>query len=205
MTNDNINDTADGQLIADEEERLPWLESADDYSSGSGSSMKILGLLLLAALFIALVFGMVYLLQNRDGQIASSGSGQLIKAPEGDYKVAPKDTGGKKFQGTGDASPAAAEGEERVSALAGADKTTVKPGNVLVQLGAYSNEAQANSGWASLSGRFNYIGALPKKIAAAQVEGGTVYRLSAIAPDEATANSVCARLKTSGQSCIVAR
>ena len=43
MTNDNINDTADGQLIADEEERLPWLESADDYSSGSGSSMKILG------------------------------------------------------------------------------------------------------------------------------------------------------------------
>lgn len=204
MTNDNAYDGPDGQLIAEEEERLPWLESADDYKSSSSSPIKILGFLLLAAVFIALVFGLVYFLQNRNGQIVSNGNGQLIKAPEGDYKVAPKDAGGKKFEGTGDASPAAAEGEERVSALAGADKAAA-PGSVLVQLGAYSNEAQANSGWASLSSRFDYVGALPQKIVAAQVEGGTVYRLSAVAPDEATANSVCARLKASGQSCIVVR
>ncbi|WP_438726907.1 SPOR domain-containing protein [Parasphingorhabdus sp. DH2-15] len=204
MSDENTFEDAEDQLIADDEERLPWLESADDYDSGSSSAMKVLGLLLLGVVFLGLVVAMVYFLQNRNAQTASSGGGQLIEAPEGDYKVAPKDAGGKEFQGTGDASPAAAEGEERVTALAGADKVTTS-GGVLVQLGAYSNEAKANSGWNTLSGRYDYIAKLPKKIAAAKVEAGTVYRLSAVAPDLATANSVCGRLKTAGQSCIVVR
>lgn len=204
MSTDSIYEEGAKPLIAEEEERLPWLESADDYDSGSSSPAKILGMLILGAVFLAGVLGLVYWLQQRDGQRVASGGGQLIEAPEGDYKVAPKDAGGKEFQGTGDASPAAAEGEERVSALAGADKATA-PGSVLVQLGAYSNAAQANSGWASLSNRFDYVGKLPKKVAAAKVETGTVYRLSAVAPDMATANSVCGRLKTAGQPCLVVK
>jgi len=204
MSDEDGFDEADEQLIADEEERLPWLESADDYDAGSGSSFKVIGFLLIGLLLIGAVVGGLYFLQQRNSELASNGGGKLIEAPEGDYKVTPKDAGGKEFEGTGDASPAAAEGEERVTSLAGSDKTTAA-GSVLVQLGAYSSQALANSGWNTLSGRYDYVGQLPKKIAAAQVDGGTVYRLSAVAPNAAEATSVCNRLKAAGQSCLVVR
>lgn len=194
---------ANGQLdLEDDSDRLPWLESAEDYDGDTVSPMRLIGFLLLGLILIgALVVG-IYMFQQRDQQVAA-GQGKLIEAPEGDYKVQPVDAGGKTFDGTGDASPAAAEGQQRVAALGGDDKKSAN--GVLVQLAAYSSKAKADTGWATLSGRYDYIAKLPNRVASATVEGATVYRLSAVAPDAATAQSVCNRLKNAGQSCLVVR
>ncbi|MEO1045622.1 MAG: SPOR domain-containing protein [Pseudomonadota bacterium] len=201
---DNKDEELEERLdLDDDADRLPWLESAEDYDGDTVSPTRVVWLLFMGLVAIGVVVGLVYLYQQRQQQLAVSGQGGLIEAPEGDYKVAPEDAEGKTFDGTGDASPAAAEGQERVAALGGDDKKAAN--GVLVQLGAYSSEAKANSGWVTLSGRYDYIKALPKRIASAQVEGTTVYRLSAVAPDAATAQSVCNKLKTAGQSCLVVR
>lgn len=197
-----IEEPEDRLDLDDDADRLPWLESAEDYDGDTVSPMRLIGLLFIGLLAIGAVVGGIYMFQQRDQQVAA-GEGKLIEAPEGDYKVQPADAGGKTFDGTGDSSPAAAEGKEQVAALAGDDKKAAN--GVLVQLGAYSSEAKANSGWSTLSGRFDYIKALPNKIASAKVEGATVYRLSAVAPDAATAQSVCNKLKSAGQSCLVVR
>jgi hypothetical protein len=74
------------------------------------------------------------------------------------------------------------------------------PGGRLVQLGAYGSEEKANAGWATLSKRYAYVGALPKTIVAAQVGGSTVYRLRADAGTDAAA--ICGKLKSAGENCI---
>ncbi|WOE74606.1 SPOR domain-containing protein [Alterisphingorhabdus coralli] len=204
MNEANTMDPQNGRLdLDDDADRLPWLESAEDYDGESVSPLRILFFLLLGLVLIGAVVAGIYLYQQRDQQTVSAGEGELIKAPKGDYKVRPEDAGGKTFEGTGDASPAAAEGQEQVAALAGDDKKTVD--GVLVQLGAYSSRSKADTGWITLSSRYDYIKALPNRVASAQVEGATVYRLSVVAPDAAAAQEVCNKLKNAGQSCLVVR
>ncbi|MEH6661060.1 MAG: SPOR domain-containing protein, partial [Parasphingorhabdus sp.] len=82
-----MSDTTRDNLDLDDEDRLPWLESAEDYDDdGEYSPVRValfvgVGLLLLAA-----IVGGIYWLQNRDGG-GLDGSGELIAAQEGDYKV----------------------------------------------------------------------------------------------------------------------
>ncbi|MEM1132805.1 MAG: SPOR domain-containing protein [Pseudomonadota bacterium] len=204
MNDANAMDAQNGRLdLDDDADRLPWLESAEDYEGDTVSPLRLLGLLLLGLVIIGAIVAAIYYYQQRDQQVATAGQGELIRAPEGDYKVPPEDAGGKTFEGTGDASPAAAEGQEQVAALAGDDKKAVD--GVLVQLGAYGSRAKADTGWIMLSGRYDYVKALPNRVASAVVEGATVYRLSVVAPDAASAQDVCNKLKNAGQSCLVVR
>ena len=213
MANDQTIDNTDG-LGLNEEESLPWLESADDYGeydSGSNGG-KLLGFVLLGLLVVAAVVGGYYWLQNRGTTDGVNGDGSIIAAEEGDYKVAPDDPEGKEFEGTGDASFKASEGERKEGKLAeGSNKKAVSQsapapaGSVLVQLGAYSSEAQANTGWSELSRRYDVVGKLPKKVTSATVDGGTVYRLSAVAPNAPTASETCNKIKTAGGSCLIVR
>lgn len=100
-------------LDLEEEDRLPWLEPANDADDGDGvSPLKLLGFVLVGLLLLGAVVGGVYWFQNRgDGGLA--GEGRLIAAPEGDYKVPANQTDAKTFAGAGDASYAASEGVER--------------------------------------------------------------------------------------------
>ncbi len=212
MANDQAMENNDN-LGLDEDERLPWLESADDYGEyDGGNGGKLLGFVLLGLLVVALVVGGYYWLQNRGGADGVDGDGSIIAAEEGDYKVAPDDPEGKEFEGTGDASYKASEGERKDGKLAdAADKKSVSQsapasaGSVLVQLGAYSSEAQANTGWSELSRRYDVVGKLPKKVVSATVDGGTVYRLSAVAPNAAVASDTCDKIKAAGGSCLIVR
>ncbi|MFD1613119.1 SPOR domain-containing protein [Sphingomonas tabacisoli] len=84
-----------------DEDRLPWLEPVDDVEEpGPGLSfgwvVPLIGLLLIGAI----VVGAVYWWQHRE--ITPSGSGELIAAPKGPYKVKPTEEGGTKFEGQGD-------------------------------------------------------------------------------------------------------
>jgi len=212
MANDQTVDNSEG-LGLDEEDRLPWLESADDYSGyDGGNGGKLLGFVLLGLLVVAAVVGGYYWLQNRGANGGVDGDGSVIAAEEGDYKVAPDDPEGKEFEGTGDSSFPASEGQRKEGKLAtGSDSKPVSQsapapkGSVLVQLGAYSSEAQANTGWSELSRRYAYVGKLPKKVTSAKVDGGTVYRLSAVAPNAAAATDTCNKIKAAGGSCLIVR
>ena len=212
-----MSDTTRDNLDLDDEDRLPWLESADDYDDdGEYSPIRVAlfvgaGLLLLVA-----IVGGIYWLQNRDGG-GIDGDGELIAAQEGDYKVRPDDPQARQFEGEGDASFAASEGKETTAQLGNAAETEApirKPdaapasggaGTALIQLGAFSSASLADGSWAGYARRFEAIAALPKKIVRGTVEGGTIYRLNAVAPSYEAAQQLCNNLKAAGESCLVVR
>lgn len=93
----------------DDEDRLPWLEAADDYQDdGAVSPGRLLIMVLGGLLLIGAVLGGLWLMQNG----GSRGEGELIAAQEGGYKVPPTNDNAKVFEGEGDASFAASEGAE---------------------------------------------------------------------------------------------
>jgi hypothetical protein len=212
-----MSETTHDSLDLDDEDRLPWLESAEDYDDeGEYSPVRVAlfvgaGLLLLVA-----IVGGIYWVQNGDGG-GLDGSGELIAAQEGDYKVRPDDPQARQFEGEGDASFAASEGQEVAAQLGDPAKMEApirKPdaapaaddaGTALIQLGAFSSASLADSSWAGYARRFESIGALPKKILPGTIEGGTIYRLNAVAPSREAAQEICNNLKAAGESCLVVR
>lgn len=212
-----------------EDDSLPWLETAEEYDRPDGPSAgKVAGLVIGALAVLALIFGGLYVFQNQTG--GESGTGELIAAQEGDYKVAPDDPQGKQFEGEGDAAFAASEGKARESnavparaappapkpsvATAAAARpnasasTDAKPapatGGVLVQLAALASEIAAEQQWGTLTSRYEYLKDMRHRIVPAQVEGRTVHRLSAVSSDRANAVSLCERIKSDGGSCLIA-
>lgn len=111
-----------------EEERLPWLESADDLDAADhgGGNRHLVGLVAGALLVLAVLVGGIYWLTHR-GSPAKPADGSLIEASKDPYKVAPSDPGGKKFAGTGDASFKVSQGERANASLAGSAGTTPPP------------------------------------------------------------------------------
>ncbi len=105
-----MSDYGRGRLGFDDDEKLPWLEPAvDGQDEERVSPLKLLGLILLGLILIGAVVAGVWLVQNRN-TAGPDGEGQLIAAPQGDYKIAASDADARKFAGEGDASYAASEG-----------------------------------------------------------------------------------------------
>lgn len=209
-----MSDVNSDSLDLDDENRLPWLESAEDYDGEDEYSPVRVALFVgLGIALLAAIVGGIYWMQNRDAG-GLSGDGTLIAAQEGDYKVRPDDPQARKFEGEGDASFAASEGQGTAGKLGvappveapikkAASVTPSAPGSAMIQLGAFSSASQADSAWSGFARRFADIGALPKKIVQGTVEGGTIYRLNAVASSVSTAQKVCNGLKAAGESCIV--
>lgn len=186
-----------------DDDRLPWLESADDAPSGDGSTGKIMGFVLLGLVGLSIVLAAIFWIGG-EGK-APEGDGSLIAAPEGAYKVRPKDKQEQKVEGTGDASFAVSQGQQPQGQLADAAGAPPPPGSALVQLGAYTDEASALAGWSTLSQRHDVLGGLNRRIVQATVDGGTVFRLSAVLDSPASAAAICDTLKKAGQNCLVVR
>jgi hypothetical protein len=143
--------------------------------------------------------------------------GSVIAAPKQPYKELPKNPGGKTFEGTGDTSFAVSEGQTRPAKLSG--NGTPKPiaevspkatprvseatGGIGVQVAAYSNRAQAEAGWARLSGQYQALSGLHHRVVEGQADIGTVYRLQALAADAGAAHALCGQLKAAGLACQV--
>ncbi len=212
-----MSDTTRDNLDLDDDDRLPWLESAEDYDDdGEYSPVRVALFIGAGLLLLAAIVGGIYWLQNRDGG-GLDGDGELIAAQEGDYKVRPDDPQAKQFEGEGDASFAASEGKDTPAQLGDPVVTEApirkpdaapgeeSPGTALVQLGAFSSASLADSSWAGYARRFESIGALPKKILRGTVEGSTIYRLNAVAPSYEAAQELCNNLKAAGESCLVVR
>ena len=110
--------------LGDGDERLPWLESADDIDPERFDSGRIIGFVMLGLVALAMIVGAVWFSSHRG---PGKADGSLIRAEEGPYKVAPENPGGKKFAGTGDTSYAVAQGETRSGTIAG-EESSPAPG-----------------------------------------------------------------------------
>lgn len=219
-------------LADDQGERLPWLESAeDDYEdeedTGTGRLFALfaLGLVLLGA-----IVGGIWWATHRAPDPALVADGSTIEAPAQPYKEAPKDPGGKTFDGTGDSSFAVSEGQNRPAQLGGetpgvapvpspsatpaakpsaaATQTAAAPvlaaGGVGVQVGAFSSKAAAEAGWTKLVGQSNgALSGVSHRVIEGSADIGKVYRLQAVAGDTAGAQALCGKLKSAGIACQV--
>lgn len=78
-------------------------------------------------------------------------------------------------------------------------------GNYLIQLGAFSSDARARTGWTQIREKYpNIVGDLNIDTQIATVNGRTIYRLRAAAlPTREEADRRCAALKAAGQGCLV--
>lgn len=210
--------------LAEDEERLPWLESAEDdgyVEDGSGKSM--LGLIALSGVALLAIVGGIWWASHRGGEGTAVADGSIIAAPKEPYKEAPKNPGGKTFDGTGDTSFAVSEGQSRPAKMGDASTAVVstptppaaKPGaaptpapaasgGVGVQVGAYSSKAAAEAGWDKLVGQAGgALSGVSHRVLEGSADIGKVYRLQAVAGDAGAANALCGKLKAAGVSCQV--
>ena len=103
---------------ADNDDRLPWLEAVDEEDEREGPSvLKLIVAVLIGLAAIGGIVGGIFWLMNRDNAPAAGGDGELIAAPEGDYKVRPDDPGGMTVEGEGDTAFAASEGADPKGAI----------------------------------------------------------------------------------------
>jgi hypothetical protein len=229
-----------------DEDRLPWLETAEeDYPRDhSVARFMLLAVLALAVLGTAALGYFWY--QRTQNPI--NGNGELIKAPAGDYKTKPDEPGGMKAEGEGDTVFSTSQGAASNSSInvgaiaetpvegtratvpgstapgtknaklaipgptivgsntaAGTKAAAPRPGSgSLIQLGAFPNEAGANTTWVRLSKRFSYLAPLGKSVERGEVNGNTVWRLRVNAGSNPQARELCGRLKVAGENCFIA-
>ena len=109
MAEDKQAGSVETGLGLDDEDRLPWLEAADNFEEdGEVSPTRLIVMVLGGVLLIGAVLGGLWWLQNGGTRV----KGELIAAQQGDYKVVPSNDAAKTFDGEGDASFAASEGAE---------------------------------------------------------------------------------------------
>jgi hypothetical protein len=208
----------------DKDDRLPWLEAVDDEESGDGpSAMKLIVAVLIGLAAIGGIVGGIFWLGNRDGAVTREA--ELIRAPEGDYKVRPDDPGGMTVEGEGDSAFAASTGADtkgqiNTDAVPEAPVTQAPPqpkapvpataepmlkappptnAGPAIQLGAFSSQSGATNAWKALSGRFAYLAPLSHSVVPVAAGGKTLYRLRASGPGSA---NICGRLRVAGESCV---
>ena len=220
MTDDRYADDRYDRLS--DEDRLPWLEAVEDEDADRGPGMgRLVGWILVGLIVIGLVVGGLFWLGNRNRE---DGTGEIIAAPEGDYKLRPADPGGMNVTGEGGTAHAASEGAEpksRIDTSQVPEAPVTRPPasppaspaappaaqptppaasgpTATIQLGAFSSQSLADAAWSELSGRFRYLAPLSRSLVPVQAGGRTLYRLRA---SGAGAAEVCRRLQVAGEDC----
>ncbi|HYD25496.1 MAG TPA: SPOR domain-containing protein [Croceibacterium sp.] len=223
MPGDDDELEAEEQLaLAGGDERLPWLESDDDYEQPGVDTGRIMAFAAVGLLAVVLVVGALWWFtrDSRDVELVADGS--TIEAPDEPYRTRPDDPGGRQVEGTGQTSFEVAEGEQvegriaagsipapsidREQAQAGGAATAPAPsGGIGVQVGAYSTREAAEAGWSQLAGRFEPLQGRSHRVVEGTVDGGRIYRLQAVAGTAAEADTLCGAIKSAGGDCQVKR
>ncbi len=208
----------DGDRLAlNEDDRLPWLESADDAAEEGVDGGRVFSFVLAALLGLVVLVGGIWMFSHRGPDRDQVADGSTIPAPAEPYKKAPGKDGGKTFAGTGDTSYKVSEGKSASAKLDDGAKpgfTSVDAstpaadeaaGGVGVQVGAYTSRAQAEAGWTRLTGQTAVLKDVKHRIVEGSADIGTVFRLQAVAADGGAADALCASLKAGGIACQVKR
>src|SRR5688500_8890706 len=190
---------ADEQLaLAGGDERLPWLESDDDYEQPGVDTGRILAFAAVGLLAVVLVLGTIWYFtrDQTDEELVADGS--TIEAPDEPYRTRPDDPGGQQVAGTGDTSFEVAEGESVDGRIAGSGEVaapsidreqagaprptpSAAAGGFGVQVGAYSSREAAETGWSTLSSRIEALQGRTHRVVQGTADSGTIYRLQAVA------------------------
>lgn len=219
-------ETEEQLALAQADDRLPWLESDDDYEQPGVDTGRIIAFAAVGLLAIVVLVGTLYMVTRGAGEAELVADGSTIEAPDEPYKTRPDDPGGRQVEGTGDASFEVAEGQSVEGRIA-AESTTAaavrhddpstpvataspeRPPAVAegigVQVGAYSNRAQAEAGWNLLVTRFDVLQGHNHRVLEGVADSGTIYRLQALAGSVAEAEALCRGIKASGGDCQVKR
>src|SRR5688500_18197338 len=117
-----------------EEDRLPWLEAVEEDEDRDGPSIaKLIGAIVIGLVAIAVIVGGRFWVGNRS---RTGGNGEVIAAPEGDYKVRPDQPGGMNATGEGETAAAASAGAEpkgRINTEAVAEAPVARPPQAAAQ------------------------------------------------------------------------
>lgn len=225
LDGDGMIDAEEQLALADADERLPWLETDEEYEQPGVDTGRIVAFAAVGLLFVVLVLGAVYYFtrDSRDAELVADGS--TIEAPAEPYKTRPTDPGGREVEGTGDTSYEVAEGQQVEGQIAAgvpvpsidrnqaaAPTATPSPaassaptGGVGVQVGAYSTRAQAEAGWSQLSSRYDALQGRSHRVLQGTADSGTIFRLQALAGSAAEADTLCRGIKAAGGDCQVKR
>ena len=181
-----------GEYEIRDEDRLPWLETVDaDFDDGP--SLVRLGLFVLLGL--AIIAGAIYGIYWYQHREPPQGTGALIAAVEGDYKVKPDTPGGMEVEGEGDTAFATSEG--KAGGNASIDLTEMPEAPVARKPAAAAKpEGITGAGTVPPSGgmlKAPAPGALPMaKPVPVGTSGGALVQLGSF-PDTASANAAWAR------------
>jgi len=209
--------------LTEDDERLPWLESDEDYQQPGIDPSRIIAFALIGVLALVLIGGATWFVTSarQDSDIIPDGS--TIAAPEQPYKTRPAQSGGTEVAGTGDTSFERAEGIDAEGRIAATDTPapsgTMRPepaptasasaapapamSGVPVQVAAYTQRDQAEAGWNTLARRYDVLQGMRYRIVQAVVDGATVHRLQAMAPSRTEADNLCRAIKQAGGDCQV--
>ncbi len=117
-----------------EADRLPWLEAVEEDEDRDGPSVaKLIGAVVIGLAVIAFIVGGVFWFANRS---RTEGHGEVIAAPEGDYKIRPDQPGGMNATGecvTAAAASACAEPKGRINTEAVAEAPVARPPQAAAQ------------------------------------------------------------------------
>ncbi|TRD12658.1 SPOR domain-containing protein [Erythrobacter insulae] len=144
--------------------------------------------------------------RTRQSQIGSGGSadtGSTVASAAG-----AADGASGSAQTTPTSGSAASGASEPDAGGASGKITTASSGSnsgVGVQLAAYSSRARAEQGWSQLSRQTDALSGVRYRVVEGVVDGGTVYRLQAVANDRAAADTLCRAIKADGLDCAVKR
>ncbi|MEM1196185.1 MAG: SPOR domain-containing protein [Pseudomonadota bacterium] len=152
--------------------------------------------------------------EQPNGRLANS-TGAAAGDPDLDIPMPPIEGAGPSAgsrPGSGASSPAAqpqspsgASTGASTGAGAGAASaaTSTNAKGVGVQLAAYSSRARAEKGWRELQRQSKALEGLDHRVLEGRIDIGTVYRLQALAPNRAAADTLCRTLKGQGLDCQV--
>jgi len=201
------------------DERLPWLEGEEEDEEPELDRARILAVGIALLLLLAVLGGLAWWFWAGRGEAELAADGSTIEAPDGPYKVRPRDPGGREVAGTGAESFRLAEGlraEGRIAPApspaqpaAGATGAAAVSGEAAagigVQIGAYPTREAAQAGWSQLSQRLEPLQGRGHRILEGTADSGTIYRLQVMAESLPAARQLCGMLREAGGDCQVKR
>ena len=225
LDNNDIADDAEQLILANPDERLPWLESVDGEFDEGVDSGRIVAFALVGLLaVVALVGALWWFTRDRpDPEMVADGS--TIEAPAASYKFKPSEKGGEEVAGTGDTSFKVAEGAAVEGTIGGgaparapasaptpsldrqqtAVPAPVAAGSGGVQVGAFSSKDKAEAAWTQLQSRLAPLQGRGHRVISGTADSGAIYRLQAVAGSVAEAEALCRSLRAAGGDCQVKR
>lgn len=141
--------------------------------------------------------------KTRDGRVVQVAARAPIVEQEGPARAAaPRIAAAPRVVATN----VPAKASEQPAEFQQASFSPVSGGSYAVQLGVFSNTANANRAWAGYSAKHKDLASFAKVSVAKAVGGRTLYRLTANGfGDEQSARAMCAKVRSAGGECIIAR